>query len=162
MTRRPRSRPLRRPDRRHGAHERGEITVLTLGLSAIVVGLLLVILSATLVLIQARKVQSLADGAALAGAEQLAFQLDADPRVVLEPGSVQASVNEHLDAVGARESVPGLESVSAQVAGDGATVVVRARAQVTLVPSGAGWLADLIPASVPVSAEGSSRTVLTR
>lgn len=140
----------------------GQTTVLTIGLTAVVVALLLVLFAATSVLIQARKVQSLADGAALAGAEQLAFELGADPRVVLDPGSVQGSAGEYLAAVGAQEAVPGIGAVSSGVAGDGATVVVRIEARVSLVPPSGGWATGLFPATVPVSAEGSSRTVLTR
>lgn len=142
--------------------EDGQTTVLTIGLTAVVAVLVLVLLAATAVLVQARTVQSLVDGAALAGAEELAFQLDQDPRVVLDEGAVQSSVAAHLDAVGAQEAVPGLSEVSAHVAADGVTVVVRARASVSVVPPAAEWVRGIVPITVPVDAEGSSRTVLTR
>ncbi|MDY6055083.1 pilus assembly protein TadG-related protein [Micrococcus sp.] len=146
---------------RRPAAEEGQTTVLTVGLSAVLIALVLVLFAVTTVQIQARKVQSLADGAALAGAEELGFQLDAGPGVVLDPHAVQDSVTEHLAAVGARSAVPGLGDVRTAVAADGTTVDVRIEARVPLVPTG-GWLAGVIPVSVPVSAEGSSRTALTR
>ena len=141
--------------------EHGQTTVLTIGLCAVLVALMLVMLAATSVAIQARRVQSLADGAALAGAEELGFRLGGDPAVVLSDGAVASSAAAYLDAVGAQRSVPGLGGMQAAVAGDGATVVVRLEAQVSLLPPG-GAFAGIVPATVPVQATGSSRTALTR
>lgn len=141
--------------------EAGQTTVLTIGLTAVVVALCIVLLAVTSVQVQARKVQSLADGAALAGAEELGFQLDRNPSVVLDPAAVEGSVQAHLQAVGARDLVPGLGAVEAGVAGDGTTVVVRVEARVSLVPP-QGVFASVLPVTVAVEAEGSSRTALTR
>lgn len=141
--------------------DRGQTTVLTVGLCAVLITLMLVMLAVTTVAIQARRLQSLADGAALAGAEELGFRLDENPTVVLSDDEVAASAGAYLSAVGGQESVPGLADMEAGVAGDGATVIVRLEAQVSLLPAG-GWFTGVVPATVPVQAEGSSRTALTR
>lgn len=139
----------------------GQTTVLTVGLCALLIGLMLVMLAATTVQLQHRRLQSLADGAALAGAEELGFRLGEDPGVVLADGDVAASAAAHLDAVDAASSVPGLGGMAAGVADDGATVTVRLDAEVDLLAA-AGPFAGMLPLSVPIQATGDSRTSLSR
>ena len=139
----------------------GQTTVLTVGLCALLVALMLVMLAATTVQLQHRRLQSLADSAAIAGAEELGFRLGEDPGVVLSDGDVAASAQAHLAAVGAGRAVPGLGGMAAGVAEDGATVVVTLDARVDLLAT-AGPFAGALPLSVPIQATGSSRTSLTR
>lgn len=156
MARRPQRSAVVRP-----SDEAGQTTVLTIGLCAVLVAMTMVLLAVTHVAIQHRRVQSLADSAALAGAEELGFQLSERPTVVLSDADVVASATAHLDAVRAGEQVPGLTGVHAALAGDRTTVTVRITAEVNLVPTG-GPFAGVIPATVPVEATGSSRTALSR
>lgn len=141
--------------------DRGQTTVLTIGLCAVLVALAMVMLCVTSVAVQARRLQSLADGAAVAGAEELGFRLDEDPAVVLSGEEVAGSAAGYLTAVGGQQMVPGLGGMQAAVAADGATVIVRLDAQVSLLPPG-GPFSGIIPATVAVEATGSSRTALTR
>ena len=60
-------------------HDDGQTTVLTVGLCAVLVALMLVMLAVTTVQLQHRRLQSLADSAAIAGAEELGFRLGEDP-----------------------------------------------------------------------------------
>ena len=149
------------PARRRLTDDRGQTTVLTIGLCSLLVALMLVMVAVTSVAVQARRVQSLADGAALAGAEELGFRLDTGPGILLTDADVAASADAYLTAVGAQDAVPGLGGMEAGVAEDGSTVVVRLQAQVSLLPPG-GPFAGILPASVAVEATGSSRTALTR
>lgn len=141
--------------------DEGQTTVLTIGLCAVLIALMLVMLAATTVQLQHRRLQSLADSAALAGAEELGFRLGEDPGVVLADGDVAASARAHLTAVGAGQAVPGLGGMTAGVDDDGATVVVTLDARVDLLAT-AGPFAGALPLSVPIEATGSSRTSLTR
>ena len=68
-------------------HDDGQTTVLTVGLCAVLVALMLVMLAVTTVQLQHRRLQSLADSAAIAGAEELGFRLGEDPGVVLAPAA---------------------------------------------------------------------------
>ena len=70
------------------------------------------------------------------------------------PGSVRA-------AVGATETVPGLSGVRSRVAEDGTTVVVTLTGTADVLPLPPAF-ADVLPARVQISAEGSSRTSLQR
>ena len=137
-------------------HDDGQTTVLTVGLCAVLVALMLVMLAVTTVQLQHRRLQSLADSAAIAGAEELGFRLGEDPGV-----DVAASASAHLAAVGAQEAVPGLGGMNARVADDGTTVVVTLDARADLFAM-TGPFAGTLPLSVPLEATGSSRTSLAR
>ncbi|WP_206496350.1 pilus assembly protein TadG-related protein [Micrococcus sp. KRD077] len=141
-------------------HDDGQTTVLTVGLCAVLVALMLVMLAVTTVQLQHRRLQSLADSAAIAGAEELGFRLGEDPGVVLSD-DVAASASAHLAAVGAQEAVPGLGGMNARVAEDGSTVVVTLDARADLFAM-TGPFAGTLPLSVPLEATGSSRTSLAR
>lgn len=152
---------MRRPLTARLGRDDGQTTVLTVGLCAVLVALMLVMLAVTTVQLQHRRLQSLADSAAVAGAEELGFRLGEDPGVVLSDGDVAASASAHLAAVGAREAVPGLGGMSARVAEDGTTVVVSLDARADLFAM-TGPFAGTLPLSVPLEATGSSRTSLAR
>lgn len=143
------------------AAEDGQTTPLVIGMTAIVLALVMVMFAATWVSVQARQLQSLADGAAASGAEAVAFALDSGPGLVLPDAEVHRSVQEHLAAVGAGETVPGLSGVRSRVAGDGTTVVVTLSGTADVLPLPPAF-ADVLPARVQISAEGSSRTSLQR
>ena len=141
---------MRRPLTARLGHDDGQTTVLTVGLCAVLVALMLVMLAVTTVQLQHRRLQSLADSAAVAGAEELGSDDD-----------VAASASAHLAAVGAQEAVPGLGGMNARVADDGTTVVVTLDARADLFAM-TGPFAGTLPLSVPLEATGSSRTSLAR
>lgn len=141
--------------------DEGQTTPLVLGMSVIVLAMVMVMFAATWVTVQARQLQSLADGAAASGAEAVAFALDSGPGFVLADAEVRQAVDEHLAAVGAAERVPGLSGVQAHVAADRTTVVVTLAGTAEVLPLPAAF-AGVVPAQVPISAEGSSRTSLQR
>ena len=78
---------MRRPLTARLGRDDGQTTVLTVGLCAVLVALMLVMLAVTTVQLQHRRLQSLADSAAIAGAEELGFRLGEDPGVVLAPAA---------------------------------------------------------------------------
>lgn len=143
------------------AAEDGQTTPLVIGMTVIVLALVMVMFAATWVNVQARQLQSLADGAAASGAEAVAFALDTGPGFVLTDAEVRHAVDEHLGAVGATETVPGLAGVHAEVAGDDTTVVVTLTGTAEVLPLPPAF-DGVLPARVPISAEGSSRTSLQR
>lgn len=147
--------------RRRLAAEDGQTTPLVIGMTVIVLALVLVMFAATWVNVQARQLQSLADGAAASGAEAVAFALDTGPGLALTDAEARHAVDEYLAAVGATETVPGLAGVHAHVAPDDTTVVVTLTGTADVLPLPPAF-ADVLPARVPISAEGSSRTSLQR
>lgn len=149
------------PLRRRLAAEDGQTTPLVLGMAVIMAAMVLVLIAATAVTVQARQLQSLADGAAASGAEAVAFALDTGPGFVLTDAEVRQAVDEHLNAVGASRTVPGLSGVEAHVAEDGTTVVVTLVGTADVLPL-PGVFSGALPTSVPISAQGSSRTSLQR
>ena len=141
--------------------EQGQTTVLTIGLTAIVVALLVVMLAVTTVTTQARRLQALADGAARAGAVEAIGAVD-EERLDLDPAEVDHAVATYLTDVDAIGFLPGLGGVEARVLDDGAsTVEVHLRAEVSLMPPG-GAFADTVPLSVPISATGDARPTVRR
>lgn len=92
--------------RRHAVDETGSTLVLTIGFAAFALVVTLVVAAATSLYIERKRLLSLADSAALVGAE--AFDL-ADVRVsegakavtvTLDPETVAATVADHIDRVG--------------------------------------------------------------
>ncbi|XNZ00769.1 pilus assembly protein TadG-related protein [Micrococcus luteus] len=139
----------------------GQTTPLVLGMTVIVLAIVMVMFAATVVTVQHRQLQSLADGAAASGAEAVAFALDSGPGFTLTDAEVRQAVDEHLAAVGATETVPGLSAVQARVAEDGTTVVVTLGGTAEVLPLPPAF-DGILPAHVEISAEGSSRTSLQR
>ncbi|MDO5633905.1 MAG: pilus assembly protein TadG-related protein [Micrococcus sp.] len=141
--------------------ESGQITVLTLGMSAIIIALLLVMLATTSVTLQARKLQSFADGAALAGAEAARLATDDSGRVALTDAEVQSAVQSYLADVSASTTIPGMTGVSARLSADGTSVDVFLTATVAVTPAD-GLVGLHLPAVIPIDAAGDSRTILRR
>lgn len=143
------------------AADDGQTTPLVIGMTVIVLAMVMVMFAATWVSVQARQLQSLADGAAASGAEAVAFALDSGPGLRLSDAEVRRSVDEHLTAVRATTTVPGLSGARVSVAEDGTTVVVTLTGTAEVLPLPAAF-AGVLPVQVPISAEGSSRTSLQR
>lgn len=145
------------------AGEEGQTTVLMVGLCAVCLLLATVILAATTVNLEARRLLSVADGATLAAAdsftiaaEEGAAEQGGSPPVLDDATAAQA-VAGYLAAAGAHERFQGLTVQSVTVGDGGRTVDVELTA--TARPPVVNWI---VPEGVTVVATSSSRTALTR
>lgn len=145
--------------RRLRSDESGSTLVLTIGFAAFALVVTLVVAAATSLYIERKRLLSLADSAALVGAE--AFDLD-DVRVAddatgvavtLDPERVEAAVTDHLERVGPSQ-LDDLRIVEATTP-DGRS------AEVSL---SSAWkppvLTLLLPEGVRIEASSSARAVL--
>ena len=144
--------------------EEGQTTVLMVGLCAVCLLLATVILAATTVNLEARRLLSVADGATLAAADSFTMSLDqgtetGDPGTapVLEDAAAAQAVAGYLAAAGAHERFEGLAVRSVTVGDGGRTVEVELTA--VAQPPVVNWI---VPSGVTVVATSSSRTALTR
>ncbi|WP_110206212.1 pilus assembly protein TadG-related protein [Nocardioides daejeonensis] len=116
------------PPRR--ASERGTVTPLIIGFAAVLLLLCGVVVDASAAYLQRQSLDSLADGAALAGANEVrgaaVFEHGVGDGVVpLATDLAVAAVHEYLRATGAMERYPGLR-VRVSVHGDAVNVALRA------------------------------------
>ena len=152
---------MRRPkDRRRRLtgwrDDTGQTSVLVLGLSVICILLATVILGATAVNIEARRLLSVADGASAAAAG--AFSIDVgESTPELSESSAEDTVAQYLNSAGAAERFEGLQMQSVRIQDQGQTVevVLTATAHPPVVNI-------VVPAGVTVIATSSSRTALSR
>jgi uncharacterized membrane protein len=137
-------RPTQKPD------EEGSILLLTLGYAVLALAAILVCADATSLYLAQKRLDSLADAAALAGADGFTITLAAgEPQAELRDGAVLTQASEIVDAVG-----NGATLVSA-----GTPDGVSARVTVATV-----WHAPIVslfvPEGVPLSSTATSRTAL--
>lgn len=140
--------------------EEGQTSVLVVGLSAICILLATVILGATSVNIEARRLLSLADGASAAAADSFVLELGdgaEESRPVLTANGAAATVSQYLESASAGSRFSGLTVQAVRVGDGGQTVevVLAATAHPPIVNI-------VVPDGVPVVATSSSRTALTR
>ncbi|MGN6251045.1 MAG: pilus assembly protein TadG-related protein [Marmoricola sp.] len=106
--------------------ERGSVTPLILGFTAILLVLVAVVVDASAAFLRRQELDAVADAAALAatdGAQAEAVYLHGvGGRVEVDPAAARRYVAAYLDEVGAAARFPGL---TVQVRTDAATVVVR-------------------------------------
>ncbi len=140
--------------------DEGQTTVLVVGLSAICILLATVILAATTINIEARRLLSLADGASAAAADS--FTLDVGSQSggtnpVLTADRASATVQQYLESAAAHNRFEGLRVHAVRVGDQGQTVEVlltaTARPPVVNI---------VVPSGVTVAATSASRTALTR
>ena len=145
--------------RRAGETESGQTIILVIGMVALALLTISVVLAATAVNVQARKLLSVADGAVAAAADN--FELNATGQsqatLHLDPGEVRSAAAKYLDDIGAAADFADLHIVSAGVQGDGVTAQLRLGAVVH--PPLVGWV---VPAGVGISVESKARTLLSR
>ncbi|GAB3188272.1 pilus assembly protein TadG-related protein [Nesterenkonia suensis] len=134
--------------------ESGQSTVLILGMILVVLMLVSVVVGATSVNLEARKLLSAADGAASAAA-QSATTAGTSP--ALTSTQVRAQAQDYLEASGAPGRLMHLEVTDAWVADGGETAHVRLGASAELP-----ILSWFLPAEVPVTAESHARVSLNR
>lgn len=116
--------------------DRGSVMLLALGFIVICLLAVAVVVDASAMFLRHRSLQSVADGAALAGAQAIDleayYRRGADYRVQLDPLQVHRAVQEYVRS--AAPSGATLESVELV----GRTVIVRMRTEVR--PPFSGWL----------------------
>lgn len=135
--------------------ESGQVTLLVIGFATVIAMAIVLVVDASAAYLQRSGLDTLADGAALHGADLGATGVDVytggvpDQRLALTEADAQRAVEEYLRSVGAYASHPGLV---AQVAiADGDTVRVELRAPLDLPLSFPGS-----PGGGTVAATGSA------
>lgn len=138
--------------------ERGQTSVLVVGLALVVAMLVAVVVDASAAYLQRQGLHSLADGAALAAADAVAAEsvytggLDGGPGggrgggpgkgVAVDPGAASAAAAAYLRSVGAAAHYPGIR---ADVRTTGDRVVVRLAAPLDLpLPPPGGTVAPVV------------------
>jgi len=138
------------------------MTILIVGLAVVLMTTIAVVVDATAAYLQRQGLMTLADGAALAGADAGSRNepdlyrdgVADDPRLDLQQRLTAAAVADHLAATGAHADYPGL-SWTVALADGGDSVVVRVRAPLDLPLDFPG-----APSSAPVSATSSATVQL--
>ena len=131
--------------------EQGQVTVMIVGFMLILLGMVAVVVDASAAYLQRSGLDTVADGAALAGAEALDLQAGYEQGLGdlrLSRQLVDDAVRTYLDQTGARSRFPGL-GYSVSVAGNEVVVHVTAPLDLPLrVPDAAG--------SATITATGSA------
>ncbi|BDZ63334.1 pilus assembly protein TadG-related protein [Agromyces mangrovi Wang et al. 2018] len=148
---------MRRLRARLAADESGSTLLLTIGCCVLGLAVIIVTIGATSLYLERKRLFTIADGAALAGAEAFALadvRREGDRLVVdLEPAEVAAAVSAHLAATA------GLD-VDVRIVH--ATSLDGRSATVTL---GAVWrppiVGEFLPAEVPIEVTSVARSVFT-
>ena len=138
------------------------MTLLIVGLAVVLMTAIAVVVDASAAYLQRQGLMTLADGAALAGADAGSRNepdlytdgIVQDPRLDLQQRVAAAAVADHLAATGAHADYPGL-SWSVVLTDGGDRVVVRVRAPLDLPLTFPG-----APDSAPVSATASATVQL--
>lgn len=134
--------------------EEGQSSVLFLGLFVIVLLMVTVMMGATAVNLEARKLLSTADGAATAAAQSA---VPTPTGVNLSSGQVSAAAAEHVEQVGADVRFSDLRVVAASAHDGGSTARVELASSVELPL--VSWI---LPAEVTVAAESHARVSVNR
>ncbi|WP_150463073.1 hypothetical protein [Nesterenkonia ebinurensis] len=136
------------------AEESGQTTVLILGLVSIVLMLAAVIISASIVNVESRKLLSEADAAASSAA--LAAQ-PAPGTPQLTEQQIVAAAQDYLSEAEAHHRHHDLAVTGASISGGGDTITVELRAEAELPV-----LRWVLPATVEVTAESHARITVNR
>ena len=148
------------------AGEEGRILVLAAGYVSIALLAVSGTLAATAVTTEARRLLSVADGAATAAADRYTVAQGPGQRgdegnggvgLVLTDAAVRAAALEYAGDTGAVERFDGFTVLSAGA--DPAGTTARIRLGATVHPPIVGWF---VPAGIPISVESNARTILTR
>jgi hypothetical protein len=125
--------------RRRGRGEEGQMTVLIIGFTAVVLMMIVVVTDISKVFLVRRDLDATADGAVLAAANGLAAiysQPATSGNAALDPDEARRLAADYLDSVGAGNRFDGLDW-SADV--DGTTVTVTLTSTVDLPFEPPGW-----------------------
>ncbi|MFT2815847.1 pilus assembly protein TadG-related protein [Leifsonia sp. A12D58] len=141
---------------RHRHNDDGTILILTMFFSALALVVILVVTAATSLYLERKRLFSLADGAALAGAESFEIDemsiVDGQAHPMLTPGAVHEAVQEYVDGA-SHARFEGLSIGRATtVDGSSATVTLHAYWRPPVV----SWV---LPAGVPLDVTSIGRSV---
>lgn len=141
--------------------EDGQLIVLMVGYIAVAALVATVVMAATSLYLEHKKLLSLADGASVAAADSFTLgQLDVtagSPTAVLSPGRVRGAALAHLEHSGAFGRVRGLTLAPGTGSPDGATAVVVLSAAVH-----PPVLNFLVPDGIRIEASSTARARLSR
>ncbi|MEE1622173.1 hypothetical protein ACQ3I4_03440 [Zafaria sp. Z1313] len=138
--------------------EEGQTMILVIGYVVIALLTISAMLAATAVNLEARRLLSVADGAATAAADDFSLDPSAeDVSLRLSDAAVESTVRGYLTDTRAAARFRGLGIGAAEAHGDGTTAYVRLTAVAD--PPIVGWF---VPGGVPITVESSSRSVLSR
>ena len=126
---------------RHRRDDAGQVTLLIIGFATILLMAVVVVIDASAAYLQRQGLASLADGAALHGADlgSAGVYTEGLPedRLLQEDDAVRAAVHDYLRAAGATDRYPGIQtSVVVDPAGRSVTVTLRAPLDLPLVVPG--------------------------
>jgi hypothetical protein len=131
--------------RREPRGERGQITVLVIGFTAIVLLMIVVVTDISKVFLVRRELDATADGAVLAAANGLAAiyaQPSGEGNAALDPDEARRLTADYLDSVAASNRFDGLDW-SADVAGTTVTVSLTSTVDLPFEPPGWQGSADI-------------------
>lgn len=124
---------------RPGRGEQGQTTVLIVGFFIVAVLLVVVVVDASAAYLRRQRLDSLADGAALAATEGVQeeeiYTHGVGERLALDPATARADVVTYLRSIGAYTGYRGL-SIRVVATGDAVQVEVSAPLELPLVPDG--------------------------
>lgn len=139
----------------------GQVTILVIGFAVVCLLLAVVVLGVTAVYVGERKLQVLADNAALAAADTFVElrpgEAGAAPATVLDDDAVAGAAAGYLDTVAAWSATPGLALAAPTGSPDGRTAEVTLSAVVH--PPVVNLL---VPEGVPITATSEARAQLGR
>lgn len=139
------------------SEEAGSTLPLIVGAAALAAALILVITAASSLYLERKRLFTVADGAALAGAEAWSFAASTAPgapAVQFDDAALRRAVDEYLAAADARASFDGLRLV--RVASDDGRGVVVALSATWRWPIGGG----AVPVEVPLEVVATARSVI--
>lgn len=135
--------------------EEGQSTVLFLGMMVLVLSVVAVIVGATAVNLESRRLLAAADGAA--SAASLSATASGDARPTVSEGQALAAAEEYLYTSGAQERFDGVEITGVEVTDGGRTAHIELSTTAELP-----MVSAVLPAEVAVSAESHARVTLRR
>ena len=155
------SRDQNRDHARGEDRDDGQVTILVIGFAVVLLLLTVVVMGVTAVYVGERKLQVLADNAALAAADTfVALDPGADgapPVTVLDDDAVAGAATAYLDTVSAWAGTPGLALAAPTGSPDGRT------AEVTLAAVVHPPVVNLlVPDGIPITATSEARARLGR
>lgn len=138
--------------------DRGSMSMLIVGLVAVLLLIVSAVVGITSVYLEYKKLQDVADQAALAVAQEVrGLQETGRPGVVLKDATVQNLAGEFMVGTGASASLtqPALDTPTGVIDQDTAQVTIISQAKIPL-------LSQVVPASVKIRATGTAQTELSR
>ncbi|MDO5492305.1 MAG: hypothetical protein Q4F53_01675 [Nesterenkonia sp.] len=135
--------------------EEGQSTVLFLGMMLLVLSVVAVVVGATSVNLESRRLLAAADGAA--SAASLSATASGDARPTVSEGQALAAAEEYLYTSGADDRFDGVEITGVRVTDGGRTAHIELATSAELP-----MVSAVLPAEVTVTAESHARVTLRR